>query len=118
MTPSFFVITIQPNYIIRVYLHLALRCAFSEQVKTFIIALFGPCKFKYLSIWMLLFCNFKSKFISLTQVKYFGRDPADGRMRLSRKVLQSPATNTVKTLNDRSSIVMGESVSQSSSNSS
>ncbi|KAI5948367.1 Polyribonucleotide nucleotidyltransferase 1, mitochondrial [Manis javanica] len=52
------------------------------------------------------------------QVKYFGRDPADGRMRLSRKVLQSPATNTVKTLNDRSSIVMGESVSQSSSNSS
>ncbi|KAF6105559.1 polyribonucleotide nucleotidyltransferase 1 [Phyllostomus discolor] len=52
------------------------------------------------------------------QVKYFGRDPADGRMRLSRKVLQSPATNVVKTLSDRSSIVMGESVSQSSSNSS
>ncbi|XP_012873464.1 PREDICTED: polyribonucleotide nucleotidyltransferase 1, mitochondrial [Dipodomys ordii] len=52
------------------------------------------------------------------QVKYFGRDPADGRMRLSRKVLQSPATNVVKTLNERSSIVMGESVSQSSSNSS
>ncbi|XP_006881084.1 PREDICTED: polyribonucleotide nucleotidyltransferase 1, mitochondrial [Elephantulus edwardii] len=52
------------------------------------------------------------------QVKYFGRDPADGRMRLSRKVLQSPATNVVKTLNDRSSIVMGEPVSQSSSNSS
>ncbi|XP_058407184.1 polyribonucleotide nucleotidyltransferase 1, mitochondrial isoform X1 [Diceros bicornis minor] len=52
------------------------------------------------------------------QVKYFGRDPADGRMRLSRKVLQSPATTVVKTLNDRSSIVMGESVSQSSSNSS
>ncbi|KAG8512387.1 Polyribonucleotide nucleotidyltransferase 1, mitochondrial, partial [Galemys pyrenaicus] len=52
------------------------------------------------------------------QVKYFGRDPADGRMRLSRKVLQSPATAVVKTLNDRSSIVMGESISQSSSNSS
>ncbi|XP_044910171.1 polyribonucleotide nucleotidyltransferase 1, mitochondrial isoform X2 [Felis catus] len=52
------------------------------------------------------------------QVKYFGRDPADGRMRLSRKVLQSPATTVVRTLNDRSSIVMGESVSQSSSNSS
>ncbi|KAK7807275.1 hypothetical protein U0070_016647 [Myodes glareolus] len=52
------------------------------------------------------------------QVKYFGRDPADGRMRLSRKVLQSPAITAVKTLNDRSSIVMGESVSQSSSNSS
>ncbi|XP_032208060.1 polyribonucleotide nucleotidyltransferase 1, mitochondrial isoform X2 [Mustela erminea] len=51
------------------------------------------------------------------QVKYFGRDPADGRMRLSRKVLQSPATSVVKTLNDRSSIVMGESISQSSSNS-
>ena len=58
------------------------------------------------------------KFVSLTQVKYFGRDPADGRMRLSRKVLQSPATTVVKTLSDRSSIVMGESVSQSSSNSS
>uniref|UniRef100_A0A452RWF0 polyribonucleotide nucleotidyltransferase n=1 Tax=Ursus americanus TaxID=9643 RepID=A0A452RWF0_URSAM len=51
------------------------------------------------------------------QVKYFGRDPADGRMRLSRKVLQSPATSVVRTLNDRSSIVMGESISQSSSNS-
>lgn len=48
------------------------------------------------------------------QVKYFGRDPADGRMRLSRKVLQSPATTALKTLNDRSSIVMGEPVSQSS----
>nr|XP_055096575.1 polyribonucleotide nucleotidyltransferase 1, mitochondrial isoform X2 [Symphalangus syndactylus] len=51
------------------------------------------------------------------QVKYFGRDPADGRMRLSRKVLQSPATTVVRTLNDRSSIVMGEPISQSSSNS-
>ncbi|KAM6221166.1 polyribonucleotide nucleotidyltransferase 1, mitochondrial [Rhynchocyon petersi] len=47
------------------------------------------------------------------QVKYFGRDPADGRMRLSRKVLQSPATSVVKTLNDRSSIVVGDPVSQS-----
>ncbi|XP_032508577.1 polyribonucleotide nucleotidyltransferase 1, mitochondrial isoform X2 [Phocoena sinus] len=52
------------------------------------------------------------------QVKYFGRDPADGRMRLSRKVLQSPATTVVKTLSDRSSIVMGESIPQSSFNSS
>ncbi|XP_032147974.1 polyribonucleotide nucleotidyltransferase 1, mitochondrial isoform X2 [Sapajus apella] len=52
------------------------------------------------------------------QVKYFGRDPADGRMRLSRKVLQSPATTVVRTLNDRSGIVMGEPISQSSSNSS
>ncbi|XP_008821220.1 polyribonucleotide nucleotidyltransferase 1, mitochondrial [Nannospalax galili] len=52
------------------------------------------------------------------QVKYFGRDPADGRMRLSRKVLQSPATTVVRTLNDRSSIVMGESLSQSSNSSS
>ncbi|KAL4693810.1 hypothetical protein H8959_013075 [Pygathrix nigripes] len=51
------------------------------------------------------------------QVKYFGRDPADGRMRLSRKVLQSPATTVVRTLNDRNSIVMGETISQSSSNS-
>ncbi|XP_013370178.1 PREDICTED: polyribonucleotide nucleotidyltransferase 1, mitochondrial isoform X2 [Chinchilla lanigera] len=52
------------------------------------------------------------------QVKYFGRDPADGRMRLSRKVLQSPATSVVKTLSDRNSIIMGEPISQSSSNSS
>ncbi|XP_062934367.1 polyribonucleotide nucleotidyltransferase 1, mitochondrial isoform X2 [Cynocephalus volans] len=52
------------------------------------------------------------------QVKYFGRDPADGRMRLSRKVLQSPATTVVRTLNERNSIVMGEPISQSSSNSS
>ncbi|XP_043843848.1 polyribonucleotide nucleotidyltransferase 1, mitochondrial isoform X2 [Dromiciops gliroides] len=52
------------------------------------------------------------------QVKYFGRDPADGRMRLSRKVLQAPATNVIKTLSDKSSIVMGESVPQSSSSSS
>ncbi|XP_003467547.1 polyribonucleotide nucleotidyltransferase 1, mitochondrial isoform X1 [Cavia porcellus] len=52
------------------------------------------------------------------QVKYFGRDPADGRMRLSRKVLQSPATSVVRTLSDRNSILMGEPVSQSSSSSS
>ncbi|XP_044519287.1 polyribonucleotide nucleotidyltransferase 1, mitochondrial [Gracilinanus agilis] len=52
------------------------------------------------------------------QVKYFGRDPADGRMRLSRKVLQAPASNVIKTLSDRSSIIMGDSVSQSSSSSS
>ncbi|XP_036402616.1 polyribonucleotide nucleotidyltransferase 1, mitochondrial isoform X1 [Megalops cyprinoides] len=41
------------------------------------------------------------------QVKYFGRDPTDGRMRLSRKVLQSPAATTVKTLSERHSISMG-----------
>ncbi|XP_042141461.1 polyribonucleotide nucleotidyltransferase 1, mitochondrial isoform X2 [Peromyscus maniculatus bairdii] len=51
------------------------------------------------------------------QVKYFGRDPADGRMRLSRKVLQSPAVTAVKTLSDRSSVVMGEPVPQSSNSS-
>ncbi|XP_053567998.1 polyribonucleotide nucleotidyltransferase 1, mitochondrial, partial [Bombina bombina] len=38
------------------------------------------------------------------QVKYFGRDPTDGRMRLSRKVLQSPAATVIKSLNDRNSI--------------
>ena len=31
-------------------------------------------------------------------VKYFGRDPVSGRMRLSRKVLQSPASAVVKDL--------------------
>ncbi|NXU82520.1 PNPT1 nucleotidyltransferase, partial [Xiphorhynchus elegans] len=41
------------------------------------------------------------------QVKYFGRDPTDGRMRLSRKILQAPATGTLKTLPDRDSIVLG-----------
>ncbi|XP_017556402.1 polyribonucleotide nucleotidyltransferase 1, mitochondrial [Pygocentrus nattereri] len=41
------------------------------------------------------------------QVKYFGRDPTDGRMRLSRKVLQSPAATVVKTLSERQSITMG-----------
>ncbi|KAI6072093.1 Polyribonucleotide nucleotidyltransferase 1, mitochondrial [Aix galericulata] len=41
------------------------------------------------------------------KVKYFGRDPTDGRMRLSRKILQSPATTVLKTLTDKNSIVMG-----------
>lgn len=36
------------------------------------------------------------------QVKYFGRDPVSGFMRLSRKVLQGPATSVVKNL-DKSS---------------
>uniref|UniRef100_A0A3Q3BFP4 Polynucleotide phosphorylase 1 n=1 Tax=Kryptolebias marmoratus TaxID=37003 RepID=A0A3Q3BFP4_KRYMA len=40
-------------------------------------------------------------------VKYFGRDPTDGRMRLSRKVLLSPAATLVKTLSDKLSISMG-----------
>uniref|UniRef100_A0A8D0GXF6 polyribonucleotide nucleotidyltransferase n=1 Tax=Sphenodon punctatus TaxID=8508 RepID=A0A8D0GXF6_SPHPU len=48
------------------------------------------------------------------QVKYFGRDPTDGRMRLSRKVLQSPATTVVKTLSGKQSIVMGDAISESS----
>ncbi|XP_067149130.1 polyribonucleotide nucleotidyltransferase 1, mitochondrial [Apteryx mantelli] len=51
------------------------------------------------------------------QVKYFGRDPTDGRMRLSRKVLQSPATTVLKTLTDKNSIVMGGAVPQPSSSS-
>ncbi|EMP26077.1 Polyribonucleotide nucleotidyltransferase 1 [Chelonia mydas] len=51
------------------------------------------------------------------QVKYFGRDPTDGRMRLSRKVLQSPATTVVKTLSDKNSIVMGAAIPESSSSS-
>ncbi|NXW89499.1 PNPT1 nucleotidyltransferase, partial [Alopecoenas beccarii] len=51
------------------------------------------------------------------QVKYFGRDPTDGRMRLSRKILQSPATTVLKTLTDKNSIVVGGTVSQSSSSS-
>ncbi|XP_051866981.1 polyribonucleotide nucleotidyltransferase 1, mitochondrial [Pristis pectinata] len=51
------------------------------------------------------------------QVKYFGRDPTDGRMRLSRKVLQSPVTTVVKNLSDRSSIVIGARDSASSTSS-
>ncbi|NXW35906.1 PNPT1 nucleotidyltransferase, partial [Phaetusa simplex] len=51
------------------------------------------------------------------QVKYFGRDPTDGRMRLSRKILQSPATAVLKTLTDKNSIVLGGTVPQSSTSS-
>ncbi|XP_078466166.1 polyribonucleotide nucleotidyltransferase 1, mitochondrial [Lampetra fluviatilis] len=41
------------------------------------------------------------------QVKYFGRDPTDGRMRLSRKVLMAMGSQTpAKTLGDRQSISM------------
>lgn len=32
------------------------------------------------------------------QVKYFGRDPVSGSMRLSRKVLQGPANSIVRNL--------------------
>ncbi|KAK9963900.1 hypothetical protein ABG768_005119 [Culter alburnus] len=46
------------------------------------------------------------------QVKYFGRDPTDGRMRLSRKVLQSPAAAVVRSLSDRHSISIGASGEQ------
>ncbi|XP_056147765.1 polyribonucleotide nucleotidyltransferase 1, mitochondrial [Lampris incognitus] len=52
------------------------------------------------------------------QVKYFGRDPTDGRMRLSRKVLQSPAATVVKTLSDKHSITMGTEDEQASRTSS
>uniref|UniRef100_A0AAY5E8D2 polyribonucleotide nucleotidyltransferase n=1 Tax=Electrophorus electricus TaxID=8005 RepID=A0AAY5E8D2_ELEEL len=48
------------------------------------------------------------------QVKYFGRDPTDGRMRLSRKVLLSPAATLVKTLSEKNSITMGTVDDQSS----
>ncbi|XP_066552974.1 polyribonucleotide nucleotidyltransferase 1, mitochondrial [Amia ocellicauda] len=51
------------------------------------------------------------------QVKYFGRDPTDGRMRLSRKVLQSPAATVVKTLTDKHSIAMGAGDSQGANSS-
>lgn len=36
-------------------------------------------------------------------VKYFGRDPVSGRMRLSRKVLQSPASSVVQNFGGSSS---------------
>lgn len=49
------------------------------------------------------------------QVKYFGRDPTDGRMRLSRKVLQSPVSTVVKTLSEKQSISMSSSNGQTSS---
>ncbi|KAF2987768.1 hypothetical protein EK904_015180 [Melospiza melodia maxima] len=48
------------------------------------------------------------------KVKYFGRDPTDGRMRLSRKILQSPASSSLKTLTDKNSIVLGGAVPQTS----
>ncbi|NXJ13030.1 PNPT1 nucleotidyltransferase, partial [Odontophorus gujanensis] len=51
------------------------------------------------------------------QVKYFGRDPTDGRMRLSRKVLQSPATTVLRTLTDKNSIVVGGTAPESSTSS-
>nr|CAD7394367.1 unnamed protein product [Timema cristinae] len=35
------------------------------------------------------------------QVKYFGRDPVSGMMRLSRKVLQGPASGVLHNLSDR-----------------
>ncbi|XP_055594857.1 polyribonucleotide nucleotidyltransferase 1, mitochondrial [Uranotaenia lowii] len=38
------------------------------------------------------------------QVKYFGRDPVSGFMRLSRKVLQGPATSLIRNL-DRSTAI-------------
>lgn len=37
------------------------------------------------------------------QVKYFGRDPVSGLMRLSRKVLQGPASAVLRNLNDKCS---------------
>lgn len=43
------------------------------------------------------------------QVKYFGRDPTDGRMRLSRKVLLSPTATLAKSLSERHSISVGSS---------
>uniref|UniRef100_A0A8C7GKG0 polyribonucleotide nucleotidyltransferase n=1 Tax=Oncorhynchus kisutch TaxID=8019 RepID=A0A8C7GKG0_ONCKI len=52
------------------------------------------------------------------QVKYFGRDPTDGRMRLSRKVLQSPAATVVKTMSEKQSISMGTGNGQATSTSS
>ncbi|XP_033001006.1 polyribonucleotide nucleotidyltransferase 1, mitochondrial isoform X2 [Lacerta agilis] len=52
------------------------------------------------------------------QVKYFGRDPTDGRMRLSRKVLQSPATSVVKTLSDKSNIVVAGAIPEPASSTS
>ncbi|NWI28567.1 PNPT1 nucleotidyltransferase, partial [Sula dactylatra] len=51
------------------------------------------------------------------KVKYFGRDPTDGRMRLSRKILQSPATTMLKTLTEKNSIVLGSTAPQSSTSS-
>ncbi|KAJ4434670.1 Polyribonucleotide nucleotidyltransferase 1, mitochondrial [Periplaneta americana] len=39
------------------------------------------------------------------QVKYFGRDPVSGLMRLSRKVLQGPASAVLRNLGDKGSSV-------------
>ncbi|XP_065075694.1 polyribonucleotide nucleotidyltransferase 1, mitochondrial [Ochlerotatus camptorhynchus] len=47
------------------------------------------------------------------QVKYFGRDPVSGFMRLSRKVLQGPATGMLRNL-DRNSSTSSSSSSSSS----
>ncbi|TRY74143.1 hypothetical protein DNTS_026686 [Danionella cerebrum] len=38
------------------------------------------------------------------QVKYFGRDPVDGRMRLSRKILHSPVDGIMKNIKEEESI--------------
>lgn len=46
-------------------------------------------------------------------VKYFGRDPVSGMMRLSRKVLQSPASAVVRNL-DRTPVNPAEEQAQSS----
>lgn len=48
-------------------------------------------------------------------VKYFGRDPVSGLMRLSRKVLQSPASAIVKNLDRNASAPADESESKSES---
>lgn len=42
------------------------------------------------------------------QVKYFGRDPVSGFMRLSRKVLQGPANTVIRNL-DKETVVVTES---------
>lgn len=43
-------------------------------------------------------------------VKYFGRDPVSGLMRLSRKVLQSPATARVRNLDKNTAEVTSEKI--------
>lgn len=48
------------------------------------------------------------------QVKYFGRDPVSGFMRLSRKVLQGPATGVVRNL-DRTAATAASGASDSTS---
>ncbi|XP_033127815.1 polyribonucleotide nucleotidyltransferase 1, mitochondrial-like [Anneissia japonica] len=42
-------------------------------------------------------------------VKYFGRDPVSGRMRLSRKVLMAPASSVIKSLGKNQSSTTNES---------